>query len=216
MPFALPTETGDVSRDDLRRLTHHLSSEVERLIRRAHDADVTFQPVDPVADDPGAGLPEEAHVGWTLGHLVAHTTATAEELASLAAELARGVSYHGRSRFEVPWQSFTSRADCLSRLRESRRICTASLDLWPIAPHLDNSAALFPSLPPMGPVDCFLLGLRHEAGHLDQVRDILAQARAFRRRNSLLGRWRSGRERKNPPATPVLVGGDAKGESQPS
>ena len=193
MSIKLPTETVGVTREELRRLTYKLTDEVERVIRRAKDADVTFQPVDPAANDPGALLDEEVHIGWTLGHLVAHTTATAEELAVVGAELARGVSYHGRSRFEVPWQSFTSRADCIARLRESRRIRTASLDLWPEVPHLENTTVLFPSLPPLGPADCFLLGLRHEAGHLDQIRDVLAQARAYRRRNSLLGRWQSSR-----------------------
>jgi DinB superfamily len=193
MSITIPTESVGVTGTELRRLTNELTTEVERLIRRARDADVTFQPVDPAADDPAAVLVEEVHVGWTIGHLVAHTTATAEELSSVAAELARGVSYHGRSRFEVPWQTLTSRADCIARLGESRRIRTASLGLWPTVPHLDNTTILFTSLPPLGPVDSFLLGLRHEAGHLEQIRDVLAQARAYRQQNSLLGRWRSSR-----------------------
>jgi hypothetical protein len=193
MSFTLPSETSGITRDELRRLTHKLTAEVERLVRRAHDADVTFQPVDPAANDPASVVVEEVHVGWTLGHLVAHTTATGEELASLAAELARGVSYHGRSRFEVPWRTFTSRSDCLARLLESRRIRAASLDLWPTLPHLENTVDLFPPMAPLGPIECFLLGLRHEAGHLDQIRDVLDQARAYRRRNSLLGRWQSSR-----------------------
>ena len=215
MSITFPTESVGVTRTELRRLTNKLTTEVERLIRRARDADVTFQPVDPAANDPGAVLVEEVHVGWTIGHLVVHTTATAEELASLAAELARGVSYHGRSRFEVPWQTLTSRADCLARLQESRRIRTASLDLWPTLPHLENTADLFSSLPPLGPVDCFLLGLRHEASHLDQLRDVLVQARAYRRQNSLLGRWRSSRWMT---PGPVIVGARevvAKDEADP-
>jgi hypothetical protein len=193
MSFTLPTETTGITRDELRRLTIQVTTEVERLVRRAKDADVVFQPEDPAANDPDAVLVEEVHIGWTLGHLIAHTTATGEELASLAAELARGVSYHGRSRFEVPWQTFTSRTDCLARLQESRRIRTASLDLWPDAPHLENTADLFPPMRPLGPIACFLLGLRHEAGHLDQIRDVLDQARDYRWRNSLLGRWQNSR-----------------------
>ena len=70
---------------------------------------------------------------------------------------------------------------------------TASLDLWPTVPHLDNTVDLFPPMPPLGPMECFLLGLRHEAGHLDQMRDVLDQARAYRRQNSLLGRWQNSR-----------------------
>jgi hypothetical protein len=45
----------------------------------------------------------ELALPWTLGHVIVHITASAEESAFLAAELARGVHRRtGRSRFEVP------------------------------------------------------------------------------------------------------------------
>jgi hypothetical protein len=113
------------------------------------------------------------------------------------------VDYHGRSRFEVPWQTLSSRSACLARLQESRRIRIASLDLWPDVPHLENTADLFPPMRPLGPIECFMLGLRHEAGHLAQIRDVLEQARDYRWRNSVWGRLQSSRWAS---AGPVIVG----------
>ena len=71
------------------------------LLGGAIDADVTFEPDDPAADDTFAEDPAEATLAWTLGHVIAHVTASAEEAAFLAAELARGILPHGRSRSEV-------------------------------------------------------------------------------------------------------------------
>lgn len=48
---------------------------------------------------------DDVHLAWNLGHVIVHTMASAEESAALAAELARGVEYHGRSRYEVPWET---------------------------------------------------------------------------------------------------------------
>ena len=112
----------------------------------------------------------------------------------VASELARGVPFHGRSRYEIPWETLTTVGACLARLQESRRICTASLELWPNQPHLDNAAVIFPQLPALGPIDCFLLGLKHESGHLNQIQDVMAQAREYRWQQTLLGRWQIARE----------------------
>ncbi|GCE46225.1 hypothetical protein [Thermosporothrix hazakensis] len=64
-------------------------------------------------------------------------TASAEEYASVAAELARGVPFHGRPRYEMPWRQITTVAACRAKLVESRRMQLASLEMWPDQPHLD-------------------------------------------------------------------------------
>ncbi len=192
MAFTLPADTSQLTRTDLRRLTHALIDEVRTLLRRCADADVTFMPHDPAAYDAGAPTEEEAHMPWTLAHIVVHMTATSEEQAALAAELARGVAYHGRSRREVPWQQVTTLAQCHARLEESRRMRCASLDMWPNGPHLENTAELWPGGPVAGPTGRFIFGLQHDAVHLAHVRDVVAQAREYRYRRTVLARLRRG------------------------
>jgi len=205
MAFTLPAE-GDVATPEaLRRPTHALFDHVRQQLRRCKDIDVTFVPQDPHADDPGAGPGSEASAAWTLGHVIAHLTASAEESAVLAAELARGVPHHGRSRREVPWQEFATVAQCRARLEESRRICVASLSMWPDRPDLANTYVPWDGAAPMGAIARYLLGLSHAAGHVEQVRDIVAQAHADRRARTLLGRWRNrlrGREGRRPDRSP--------------
>ena len=86
--------------DNLRKLTDEMVDTVLGLIAGCVDADVTFQPTDPQANDPYAATSAERHMAWTLGHAIVHITSSAEESAALAAELARGVAFHGRSRYE--------------------------------------------------------------------------------------------------------------------
>src|SRR5215472_14941495 len=190
MTFALPEADDSVTPEDLRRLTKELVTLVTKMLRRCVDSDVTFVPIDPQASDPAAAE-EDQNLAWTLGHIIVHMTATAEEAAALAAELARGVSYHGRSRYEVSWTSVTTVAECRARLRESGRICAASLDMWPDRPHLENARPFSQGADGQGPIACFLLGLRHDAVHLDQLRDVIGQARAYRKQQTFLGRWRT-------------------------
>src|SRR5574340_31090 len=121
MTYALPADDALLTQQALVRPTNAILNGAKRLLRRCKDADVTFVPVDPQAHDSAATSAEELGIAWTLGHIVAHMTASAEESAALAAELARGVSYHGRSRYEVPWQTVTTVRQCRSRLEESRR-----------------------------------------------------------------------------------------------
>src|SRR5512137_2015138 len=125
----------DLTIDDLRDLTNELAGTMLRMIAGCADADVVFEPLDPQADDPFAATPEEVHMPWTLGHVIVHTTASAEESAAVAAELARGVEYRGRSRYEVPWQEMRTIAVCRQRLVESRRMGLAGLGMWPDRPH---------------------------------------------------------------------------------
>lgn len=186
-----PSKKGDIlTTADLRRLTDGLVERLLRLLHGCHDVDVTFFPDDPLAYDPGAELGHEVNTGWTVGHIIVHLTATAEESAALAAELARGVPYHGRSRREVPWQEVTRVAQCRARLHECRRLCGASLGMWPTDPDLSNTYIPWEGAPPMGAVARYLLGLKHADEHMEQLRDVIAQARAARSK-----RWRWVRRR---------------------
>ena len=169
-----------LTRDDLRSLTNEMVNAMLRMIADCVDADVTFVPVDPDANDQWAATEEEIKLAWTLGHVVVHTTASAEEAAALAAELARGVPLHGRSRYETPWQTVTTIAQCRQRLEESRRMRLASLDVWPDEPHLDNVCEAWPDGPQVNAIGRFVLGLMHDDSHLGQIADIVRQARAAR------------------------------------
>jgi len=171
--------TADLTVDDLRQYTNEMIDTMLDLIAACTDADVTFQPIDPQADDKYAANEAEVHLAWTLGHVIAHVTASAEESAFLAAELARGVAFHGRSRSEIPWQKVTSIAQCRDRLEESRRMRLASLELWPTPPHLDNSYEV-PGWPtgPINGVTRFMLGLSHDNAHLAQIQEIVRQSQA--------------------------------------
>ena len=167
---------------DLRRLTNEMIDTMLSLIAECEDADVTFVPDDPGANDPAAATAAEVNMPWTLGHLIVHTTASAEEAGAIAAELARGVPHRGgRSRSEVHWQTVTTIVQCRQRLEESRRMRLASLDMWPRYPNLDNSY-----LPPREgaePVNAmirFVNGLSHDDSHLAQIAEVVRQARAAR------------------------------------
>ncbi len=165
---------------DLRALTNEMIDTMQGLIADCTDADVVFQPVDPKADDPYAASADEMDAAWTLGHVIVHVTASAEESAFLAAELARGVPNHGRSRYETPWESVTTIAQCRQRLEESRRMRLASLDLWPDQPHLDLTYSPWASAGEINCVTRFVLGLRHDDDHLEQIAEIVRQSRQNR------------------------------------
>ena len=77
--------------DDLRRVTDEMIEIELDLIAACTDADVVFVPEDPEANDTFATAPEEAKIAWTLGHVIVHVTASSEETAFVAAEMARGV-----------------------------------------------------------------------------------------------------------------------------
>jgi hypothetical protein len=170
----------NLTRDDLRELTNDMVDAMLDLIADCTDEDVTFMPVDPDADDRYATDEAERNIPWTLGHVIVHTTASAEESAAIAAELARGVEYHGRSRYEVPWRTVTTVEQCRRRLEESRRMRLASLDMWPDEPHLDNTYTPFDLVGEVNAVGAFALGLAHDSDHLGQIAEIVRQARAAR------------------------------------
>lgn len=167
--------------DDLRRLTAQMVDRQLALIEGCTDADVVFVPDDPEANDPYAADPEETHMSWTLGHLIVHVTASSEEAAFLAAEMARGVEYEPRrSRSEVHWTKIKTIEQCRQRLEESRRMRLASLDMWPEEPYLKNTYVSPHSGMEINPITRFVFGLSHDDSHLAQIEDVVAQARAAR------------------------------------
>ncbi len=169
-----------LGKDDLVALTNEMVDKMLSQIAGCHDADVVFVPQDPGADDTFAADSADAKLAWTLGHVIVHATASTEESAALAAELARGVEMHGRSRAEVPWEGVVTLQQCRQRLEESRRMCLASLEMWPDQPHLDNSYAPWASLGEINAVGRYALGLRHNWDHLEQIDEIVRQAQTAR------------------------------------
>lgn len=165
--------------EHLRRFTNAMINEMLAIIKDCTDEDVVFVPEDPKANDTFAADAADANLAWTLGHLVVHVTASAEESAALAAELARGVEYHGRSRSEVPWQTVTTIEQCRERLEESRMMRLASLGMWPRNPYLDNVYEGYNGTK-INPVMRFVYGLSHDDGHLAQMREVVRQAKAAR------------------------------------
>ena len=178
--LTFPELVTGLTQDDLRPLTDEMIDTILGLITGCADADVTFEPVDPQANDPFAATPEELHMPWTLGHVIVHTTASGEESAAVAAELARGVEYHGRSRYEVHWTEMRTIEGCRQRLAESRRIRLASLGMWPDSAHLENVYQAWTDGPMVNAIGRFILGLMHEEAHLGQIGDIVQQSRAAR------------------------------------
>ena len=165
-----------LTRYDLGRELNEIYDEIGRLIADCTDADVTFMPVDEMADDPNA-VDEDSKLPWTLGHVIVHLTASMEESAALGAELARGVEHRGRSRWEVPWQKATTVEFCQARMVESRRMCLASLEMWPDPPQTEN--IYFPSkgARPYNCISRFASGLKHASDHFSQVTGIVGQAK---------------------------------------
>jgi hypothetical protein len=165
-----------LTREDLIHLTDEMVDEMQRLIADCTDADVVFVPEDPQANDTYAGADAEVNLPWTLGHVIVHTTASAEESAFLAAELARGVPVEARrSRSEVDWQTVTTIAQCRARLEESRRMRLASLQMWPTVADLTNYYESRGGLQ-ITAVLRFVLGLSHDDSHLGQIAAIVQQA----------------------------------------
>jgi len=170
--------TAGLTIDDLRALTHESVAIISKHIEGCTDADVVFQPIDPDASDTYAASDAEKGLAWTLGHVIVHVTASSEESAFLAAEMARGVPNHGRSRYETAWETVTTIAQCRQRLAESLRMRLASLDMWPDAPDTTISYEPWPGAPAINAVSRFVLGIFHEESHYGQIADIVKQARA--------------------------------------
>lgn len=179
-PNDLNAASAHLSVADLKHLTEEMYATIHSLIAECVDADVTFQPVDPHANDTAAANAAEANIAWTLGHVLVHLTAGNEEAAALGAEQARGVPFHGRSRYETPWETVTTIAACRQRLDESKRMCLGGLAMWPDEPHLDITTEVWPGGPIVDARGRYMVGLFHAYSHLNQIRDIVEQARAVR------------------------------------
>src|SRR5689334_4278834 len=160
--------TDGLTRADLLSLTNEMVDKQLGLIANATDSDVTFIPTDPAANDTYAAKPEDVNISWTLGHVIVHTTASAEEGAARALTLARGVEVKDRSRYEVPYETVTTIAQCRARLEESRRMRIAMLNAWPDQPHMEN---LFETrfAGNINPIAVFVMGLSHDDSHLAQI-----------------------------------------------
>ncbi len=167
--------------NDLRSATNASIDAILAFIGDADDAQVTFIPDDPNADDPFAP-PEERYLGWSLAHLVMHVTASSEEGAAYSAILARGIAYprEPRLRRETDWHTVTTRAQVIQRLEESRRMRLAALDMWPQVPHLDVfrevSERYLERNGKSNAKAAFLYGLKHEHGHHAQIRETAHKA----------------------------------------
>jgi hypothetical protein len=166
--------------NDLGRATQASIDLLLNIIKDMDDAAITFAPFDPEANDPYA-KPGEEHIGWGIGHLIAHVTATSEEWAAYSSLLARGIVYPAepRLRYETAWQEVDTKAKAVQRLEESRRIRLGYLATWPDQPHLHITRQLSPRfIERNGEINApaaFLYGLKHEVGHYDQFREVARQ-----------------------------------------
>lgn len=168
------------NKDDLRQLVNDMIEAQLAMITDCVDADVVFTPTDEAADDPHAVSEEEVGMAWTLGHVIVHCCASSEEATFLAAELARGIENHGRSRYEPHWSTIKTIRQCREALAESRRMRLATLEVWPLQPDLDNRYEVWPGGPNANAMELYVVGHMHEYSHFDQVREIVRQAKAAR------------------------------------
>ena len=162
---------------DLHRLTDEMVDTQLALIAQASNEDVVFVPEDPAANDTYAAVEADVNLPWTLGHVIVHITASSEESAAQAANLARGVPVDTRMRYETPWEQVKTTAQLRQRLEESRRMRHAFLNAWPDQPDLENVYIPYPAKPrPRNAVMQFVNGLSHDDSHLEQIQNILQQA----------------------------------------
>jgi len=163
------------TRADFARWTEESIERFLALLDIASNEAITFIPDDPNASDLYAVDVSDQTLAWTLGHVIAHTTASADEYATVAAELARGIPFHGRPRAERPWQEMQTVADCRQRLQESHRLRTASLQMWPDVPNLTEGYVPWEASGWVNAPGIFTWGLAHDDDHYHQAQKILAQ-----------------------------------------
>jgi len=160
---------------DLRRYSNAITDTIREIIEGATDADVVFVPIDPVARD----IVTDETDAWTLGHVIVHITASSEEAAAIALLLARNAAIPAdiRTRYETHWTTITTIAQVIDRLEDSRRMCLAMLDAWPNPPHLDAFVE-HPYFGKLNAVIRYAGGMRHADDHIEQIREIMRQAKA--------------------------------------
>jgi DinB superfamily len=173
---------------DLREATNESIDFLLDLISDLDDDDMVFDPSDTDANDPYAVEGEE-NIGWTLGHLIAHVTASSEEGAAFSSLLARSVpEVKDRPRYETAWKEMTTQAHCVQRLEESRRMRLAYLDTFPDEPDYENlrvglSERAQEYFGDLNAPASFLAGLGHEVGHHDQIKEVKHQALEAKKAN---------------------------------
>lgn len=166
--------------DDLKAATNTSIDRLLDLIQDMTDADVTFDPIDPEANDPYAVEGEE-NIGWSIAHLVVHVTASAEEWARYSQILASGLPYPAepRLRYETHWRTVTTKAQCVQRLEESRRMRLSLLAAWPDNPDLEAKRELserfLERIGEINAVAAFLFGMQHEYNHYNQFIEVKRQ-----------------------------------------
>ena len=169
----------NIGPDDLRALSDESLDYLLSLLEDLNDSDIVFEPDDPNAEDPFAVEGEE-EIGWNLGHLIAHVTASSEEGAALGSLLARGIPASERPRYETPWRDVTTVAQVRQRLVESRRMRNAYLQTWPDSPLLnivrDVSERFTARFGEMNAPAAFLFAVSHEVGHYEQIAEVKRQA----------------------------------------
>lgn len=163
---------------ELAGLTNASVDHFLELLEGLGDTDITFVPDDPEAKDDAAVVPGDHGLAWTIAHNIVHATASGEEYAAVAAELARGVDFHGRSRYETPWQQIVTVEQCWQRLEESRRIRLATLQMWPDAPNLRKGYAPWQASGWVNAQGIFAWGLAHDQSHHEQIAQIREQIAA--------------------------------------
>mgnify|MGYP001594928511 CR=1 FL=1 len=167
-----------LDKSDLWTLTNEMIDAMLAMIVDCSDEDVVFVPHDPEAYDEFEENEGELDLAWTLGHVIVHATSSSEEAAFLAAELARGVPMRvRRSRYEVPWESVSTIEQVRHRLEESRRMRLASLEMWPDEPDLDNYYVYRRTGAHIDAKTRFVFGLKHDDDHLEQIAEIVRQAK---------------------------------------
>lgn len=178
---------------DLRMKTEQFFDAVQAILAEATDAAVLLVPSDPNAsEEPETALEVlaakegrwkshtasgEGKPGWTLSRVIAHVTAILEDGMACAAMLARGVQLDARLMYEMPSASMTTTEQVRNRVHESRRICLALLDAWPDQPHLETTVIRIPEIGPLNAIGIAMSGLFHGPMHLDQLCEILRQAK---------------------------------------
>lgn len=171
----------NITVEDLRHLTNTSINTILDIIADLDDADVTFDPIDPLANDPYAKEGEDK-IGWSIAHLVVHVTASSEEWATYGSILGRGIPYpkEPRVRYETEWTTVKTKEQCVQRLEESRRIRLGYLNAIPDVPFLDvyreMSENFVNKFGECNAIMAVLFGLMHEEGHFAQFRDVHDQA----------------------------------------
>ncbi len=163
-----------------------LNESVDNLLsflEGANDADVVFLPYDSEADDPYAA-DDQKNVGWSVAHIILHATASTEEYASVGSVLGRGIEFEGRLRYEPDWQTVTTVAELKQRLEESRKMRLAYFDALPDTPNEDVYRKIGERyIEQFGQTSwkvSYLLGLMHEVGHYEQIKEAKRQAQEAR------------------------------------